>query len=356
MHRDVEKWLHKVWNDRSLIMRMAPSYKNRGQKHHADDSINLSVEYISDLLGSSKGRQTSVKDEDLIRFIDVVMELAQGWACPADFIGGDEFIRNVNMSQLRDVGLDQIASRRFLLRRTNAQAPFRVFINVADKFRTEAFKRLFYVLFTQCQFEQIAVAAPGMERADAITVYTASKAHERDVVDIVRRFVTRNGRFFGNKIPPLSASVPGVQGIATATTPPEIQIMHMGDYMKKKPKGSQDFKTYRSQLVFMSLERCMARQSVFRRGYVDFKQRVTENFRKAGIDVNNPSEQGDTVDVLEPWELEHRRKWNNYNTHRTIMGALSQGGMGGMMGGLGPAPKVHPPNGPRKLAIHSFDD
>lgn len=317
MHRDLDEWLNQVWDARDRLIRESLNQGYiRGRGASAGMGHNEGAGLIYDMYNATTSTGSSSEDSHLTEMRRMLVLLENGTRMAPIVQSGDHMDQKT-LGWMAIAELSELRSKFFHYAPGNSVvAQYRIYINCKPEVRGEVFKSI----LLDCGLAAVRgvysakVSSPDDGgRVDTIVIYVASGFADA-ALDCVERYHTNARGHFGSALPKLVAPARGLQGVGTAMEPPGLRIVSTGGRFYQK-SVAQSFGAYRSELIFMALERTrfsVPPQSVIQRKAA-FKKRVEKYFRKAGIDPANPALQG-AVDNLP--DLALIKDWTN--KHDTV--------------------------------------
>ena len=314
MHPDLESWLNDVWRVRMKLIAMS---KEQGYMRGRGSSDSLQNDGVWEIYcmynaiaeGGASGAESHLGalQKQLIRLeqatkaelqtqVGVDMELREpGW------------MANQKLSVLKGFHFFHYSPT------TSLPAVYRIYINCTAAARGDVYKGILvdHGLFKVAGLSSTKVASPTVGvRSDAIVVYCSDEKSKEACLDCIDAYhKTAKGNFVGI-LPKLVTKARGMDGVGVAMEPPNFQLVSTGGKMYAKD-ARQSFGGYRSELIFMALERTrfqVPEQTTEDRKQA-FKNRVEKYFRKAGIDPDRPALQEDVEEGLPA--LSTLKEWSN---------------------------------------------
>lgn len=193
-------------------------------------------------------------------------------------------------------------------------ATHRIYINCKPEVRGEVFKGILsdHRMFRVPGLANAKLSTPDDGgRTDTIVIYTEGAAANEAALDCIEAYHRTAKRHFSGILPKLVTPARGLKGVGTAMEPPSLRLVSTGGKFYKQ-SVAQSFGAYRSELIFMALERTrlsVPPQTKEQRKQA-FKRRVEKYFRRAGIDPDNPALQGDVAKLP---SLSTIKDWTNKN-------------------------------------------
>lgn len=313
MHRDLEQWITQVWKDRKRIIGASPT-GHSGRGIHLGEK-NPAIWEVYDMYngmpeadnGSSGTSGTSVT-----AFIDQLDTLEKKIASGAIVQVGGDFVdlTRGEISNIKATPLKKLSRKgnSITLNTTTIGNAFvhyaashdqvtkhRIYINVKVPNLGEVFRELMSAIWSERCLSSGKVTGPlGKPRADSIVIYLSDGPGRDTVIEKIRNYYDLNKGKFQAATPKLTVPVKDMPGVATAMEPPSLALVSSGGefYGEATP---QSFGFFRSQLIFMALDRTKwdISDTPDPERFEAFKRRTEKYFRQAGIDPDRPAEQAD---------------------------------------------------------------
>lgn len=271
LHRDLKNITDWAWLQRAELMRRASlTGQPKGQTHLVRD--NKAVERIyRHICGATAGKKPGQKPME-----DFAKTLYRKLHNKLD--GRIRYICQTKVwTEMRDLSAfpyweDWIAAFIHVQRRPMGPCRERVYINLAEATRANAFSAILKKIWHLPGLCSAKVAAPGAAKTDTVVIYCDTRETRLEIVKIVKKYQKKNLRHFGYELPKMVASA-GV-GIGHGAEPP---IMHPerpnSQRFEAGQADGQSFGWYRATLIFIALER------------TQFPEEMSQNFSRAGVNL-----------------------------------------------------------------------
>lgn len=302
MHSDLDNWLEQVWGKRKdLIKASTDQGYMKGRGASAGMDRNDGVWEVYKMYNSISGGATSSDQAHLTAMRKWLVHLEDKTHMTPGVQTGSE-IDHKELGWMATAA-DTDISDKFIHYTPGkvSSASYRIYINCKMHVCGEVFTKILvdHGLFAVPGLYSAKVATPGgATRADVIVIYMENESGLGKALDCVQSYHATAKGNFNSAMPKLITPSRGLQGVGTAMEPPSLRIVSTGGQFYRK-KVAQSFGAYRSELIFMALERTRypvpPQTDEQRKGA--FKRRVEKYFRRAGIDPDNPALQRKVDDL-----------------------------------------------------------
>jgi hypothetical protein len=320
MHEDLNTWLDEVWAKRVALLAKSKQQgyvKGRGASAGFD---NDAVWEVYQMYNASGGAAPSSADSHLETMRKSLVELEVAIGKSPSLQIGNKF-RATKLGWMANADLDELKDKFFHYPKQGA-ARYRIYINTQPAARGSVFLAILrdHGLWKINGLSNAKLAGPDDPRADAIVIYLDTEdSMKAGLACIAEHHKTNRGDYkliLPKLITPATSGAYQLGGVGVAMEPPDFRLVSTGGKYYRR-QVEQSFGSYRSELIFMALERTrqtVAGQSEQQRKTA-FKNRVEKYFRRAGIDPDQPALQM-PVDQLP--ELSSIKGWANTSDRKPL--------------------------------------
>lgn len=305
MQADLAKWLDDVWDRRDELL--AESKKQgfiKGRGASAGMSKNEGAGLIYDMYNARDASGTSSSDDSHLSAMQRELVLLENAIKEPPEVQGLKF-KKMPRGWMANAKTSELSNEFFHYRVKRGECAYRIYVNAVPAARGLVFRNILadQGLWQVPDLRNAKVSSPDDGgRVDTIVIYLAtSTATEAALACIAAYHKKEPGNFSGilpKLVEPASVADYKMHGVGTAMEPPGFTLVSTGGQFYQREKG-QSFGAYRSELIFMALERTrlnVTGQSEQQRK-IAFKNRVEKYFRRAGIDPDRPALQGAVEDL-----------------------------------------------------------
>lgn len=318
--------LEWTWRNRVDIMMAAYRGNNqtKGQTHHTF-KMNGGINIIYSRYGSMDRPANQELEPYAVRnFFDTLIRRVDSGSVECntlkdavirfqtlnDETGALEFIQYDRLIQIKLLGENKTLGRyiHFIKPGTHT-CNERVYLNLKERSRGTCFGGILHKIWHLDGLLSAKVAVPGSTKLDSAVIYCSDAKTRNSIIKIIKKYRKKRACYFNAELPGLVKST-GMPGVGHGAEPPSVQLkMRPGSntLYRDTERVGQSFGFYRACLIFMALERTQFPEEVDnprhavnidqrgRQQLSDFKQRVVEIFRNAGLSASQPHKQGDTA-------------------------------------------------------------
>ncbi len=297
MHKELEKLLDEVWDERRTLLEAAKKQGFMEGRGASAGMKNAGVARIYRMYSDIRGGSSS-KRSHLVAMKRELVKLESTIDKPPEVQGDNKQWDYQILGWMANADLDELRSKFFHYRKSRSAAVYRIYINTTPASRGALFRGILcdYGVWDVNGLSNAKLSSPDDPRADAIIIYLRTeKATELALARIAQYHKANKGDFCGilpKLVEHAKSGTYRMDGVGVAMEPPGFRLVSTGGNLYHIKTG-QSFGSYRAELIYMALERTRLKveNQSERQRKTAFKNRVEKYFRHAGIDPDHPAHQ-----------------------------------------------------------------